>query len=124
MQAPLTPGTLLNQRYHILRTLGQGGFGRTYLAEDRGRFQEQCAIKELVPSQNSEYALAKSRELFQREAAILYQIRHPQVPQFQATFEEQGRLFIVQDYVEGHTLQEIREVRRLSGARCSEAEVR
>ncbi|NEO85452.1 MAG: serine/threonine protein kinase [Spirulina sp. SIO3F2] len=124
MQAELRPGTLLNQRYHITKILGQGGFGRTYLAEDRSRFNEQCAIKELLSSQSSEYALAKSRELFQREAATLYRIRHPQVPQFQATFEEQGRLFIVQDYVEGQTLQELLEERRRTNLACTEAEVR
>jgi len=124
MQPPLTPGTLLNQRYLIVQTLGQGGFGRTYLAEDRGRFNERCAIKELMPSQNSEYVMTKSRELFQREATTLYQIKHPQIPQFQATFEEGARLFLVQDYVEGQTLQDLLDVRRLNSQRCTEGEVR
>ena len=86
MQPPIVTGTILQNRYGVLGILGQGGFGRTYLAEDRGRFNERCAIKEFIPAQgSSDYALEKSRELFQREAAILYKIQHPQVPQFRSS---------------------------------------
>ncbi|MGL4617460.1 MAG: protein kinase domain-containing protein, partial [Chroococcidiopsis sp.] len=103
LQPPLQLGTVLQNRYRVDRVLGQGGFGRTYLAEDLGRFNELCALKELIPAQADNYALEKSQQLFQREAAILYQIQHPQVPQFRATFEEDRRLFLVQDYVAGKT---------------------
>jgi serine/threonine-protein kinase len=112
MEPPIASGTTLQNRYHVMRVLGQGGFGRTYLAEDRGRFSELCALKELIPSQTEDYALDKSRELFQREATTLYQIKHPQVPEFRATFEEDGRLFLVQDYVEGKTYRELLEERK------------
>jgi serine/threonine-protein kinase len=60
-------------------------------------------LKELIPPEIGAYALEKSKELFQREAETLYQIKHPQVPQFRANFEQDGRLFLVQDYVEGKT---------------------
>ena len=70
MQPPIANGTVLQNRYRLIQVLGQGGFGRTYLAEDRGRFNERCALKELIPASTSEYAIAKSQELFQREAAI------------------------------------------------------
>jgi serine/threonine-protein kinase len=62
--------------------------------------------------------------LFQREASTLYQINHPQVPQFRATFEDEGRLFLVQDYVEGKTFRELLEERKTQGQTFSEAEVR
>jgi serine/threonine-protein kinase len=123
MQAPIELGTVIQNRYRILSILGQGGFGRTYLAEDQSRFNELCAIKELIPLSAGDYALEKSKELFQREAQVLYQIKHPQIPQFQATFEQDGRFFIVQDYVNGKTYREQLEQLRSQGYVFSEAEV-
>lgn len=124
MQPPISIGTVLQNRYRVLKILGQGGFGRTYLAEDTGRFNEPCAIKEFVPLQGSEYFSNKATELFQREATILYQIQHPQIPQFRATFEQDGRLFLIQDYVEGKTYRDWLNERLLQGQTFSEAEVR
>ncbi|WP_448565044.1 protein kinase domain-containing protein [Trichothermofontia sp.] len=103
MLPPLAAGTTLQNRYRLLGLLGQGGFGRTYLAEDLGRFNERCVLKEYIPIQAGPLALQKSQELFQREAQILYQIQHPQIPQFRATFEHDHRLFLVQDYAAGKT---------------------
>jgi len=112
----------LQSRYRMLSILGQGGFGRTYLAEDQGRFNELCALKEFIPPQGSDYAFAKARELFQREAAVLYQISHPQIPQFRAIFEESQRLFLVQDYVEGKTYRLLLNERKERGMAFSDAE--
>ena len=123
MQPPIAIGTLLQNRYRLVSILGQGGFGRTYLVEDEGRFKERCALKELIPMQSGPYVLEKSKELFQREAAILYQISHPQIPQFRAIFEENQRLFLVQDYVEGMTYRELLLDRTSKGGTFSEAEV-
>ena len=123
LQPPLQLGTVLQNRYRVDRILGQGGFGRTYLAEDLGRFNELCALKELIPAQTEHYALEKSQQLFQREAAILYQIQHPQIPQFRATFEEDRRLFLVQDYVAGKTYRTLLDERQAGGQTFSEAEV-
>ena len=123
MQPPIPLGTILQNRYRIVEILGQGGFGRTYLAEDQGRFNELCAIKELIPAASENYAWEKSQELFQREASILYQIQHPQVPQFRATFEQDQRLFLVQDYVAGKTYQTLINERRSHGLTFSATEV-
>lgn len=120
---PIPPGTILQNRYRLLKMLGQGGFGRTYLAEDQGRFQEKCVIKEYTPAQTDAYALQKSRELFQREATVLWQIQHPQIPQFHATFEQGKRLFLVQDFVEGPTYSALLEERKSERYPFSEAEV-
>jgi len=122
MRPSLPVGTILQNRYRVLSILGQGGFGRTYLAEDQGRFNERCALKELTPAQGGDYALDKSKELFQREAQILYQIQHPQIPQFRATFEQDQRLFLVQDYVEGQTYRALLDQRRAQGLAFSEGE--
>ena len=123
MQPSIALDTVLQNRYRLISVIGQGGFGRTYLAEDLNRFKERCALKEFIPPQGSSYALNKAKELFQREAAILYQIQHPQIPQFRATFEENQRLFLVQDYVEGKTFRMLLNDRKAKGIAFSETEV-
>ncbi|MEO1389501.1 MAG: serine/threonine-protein kinase [Cyanobacteria bacterium J06634_6] len=124
MQSAISIGTLLQNHYRIVQLLGQGGFGRTYLAEDQGRFNERCAIKEFVPMKGEDKFSDKATQLFQREASVLYQIDHPQIPKFRATFEEEERLFLVQDYVEGPTFHEVLNQRRAQGRNFSEGEVR
>ncbi|MGF1524971.1 MAG: protein kinase [Leptolyngbyaceae cyanobacterium] len=124
MQPPLPSGTLLQSHYRIVQQLGQGGFGRTYLAEDQNRYGERCAIKEFVPQQGEAHFFTKATELFQREANILYQIQHPQIPQFRETFEVDQRLFLVQDYVEGPSYKDLLYQRRAQNHPFSEAEVR
>ncbi|MEA5593228.1 serine/threonine-protein kinase [Rivularia sp. UHCC 0363] len=123
MQPPISADTVLQNRYKVTKILGQGGFGRTYLAEDQRRFNELCAIKELIPNATGTSAWEKAQELFNREAAILYQIQHPQIPQFREKFEQDQRLFLVQDYVEGKTYYELLEERKAVGGAFTEAEV-
>jgi serine/threonine protein kinase len=123
MQPPIPSGAVLQNRYQITQILGQGGFGRTYLAQDQRRFNELCAIKELIPAVTGGYAWEKAKELFEREAAILYQIKHPQIPQFRERFEQDQRLFLVQDYVEGKTYQTLLNERKVTGSTFTEEEV-
>ncbi|HEY9888172.1 MAG TPA: serine/threonine-protein kinase, partial [Candidatus Obscuribacterales bacterium] len=122
-----TPNNLLGSRYRILRELGRGGFGYTYLAEDLNRFNELCVLKEFFPQVNDEAALQKAKQLFEREAGVLYQLNHPQIPKFRELLRVQtnghGRVFLVQDYVEGPTYQELLETRLQGGDRFSEGEV-
>ncbi|MEO0535678.1 MAG: protein kinase [Cyanobacteria bacterium P01_A01_bin.123] len=124
MQPPIPAGTVLQSRYHVVRLLGQGGFGRTYLSEDQGRFNESCALKEFVPLQGEDRFSDKATQLFQREASILYQIQHPQIPQFRATFEQDQRLFLVQDYIDGINYRDLLNQRRSQSNAFSETEVR
>ncbi|MEH2363724.1 protein kinase domain-containing protein [Nostoc sp.] len=123
MQPPITVGTVLQNRYRIIQILGQGGFGRTYLAEDQRRFNELCAIKELIPTATEALAWEKAQELFYREAAILYQIQHPQIPKFRERFEQDQRLFLVEDYVAGQTYRTLLAERQTMGQTFTEAEV-
>ena len=101
--AAIPVGTIVSNRYLIGKVLGQGGFGRTYLASDIHCFNKHCVLKEFLPNLIEESYQQKSRDLFEREARILYQIDHPQIPKFQACFEDNKRLFLVQEYVEGKT---------------------
>jgi serine/threonine-protein kinase len=123
MQPPFPQGFILKGRYAVRATIGQGGMGRTYLAQDLERFNETCVLKEFIPPQDSEEVTEKSKELFRREASVLYQIRHPQVPEFRATFESEGRLLLVQDYVEGQNYRNLLLDRLKTGQTFSESEI-
>ena len=127
MNNPIHPGLILTDRYKIIKQLGHGGFGRTYLAEDNHRFQELCVLKEFAPQVHGSYALQKSQELFEREAGVLYKLRHPQIPGFREMFRyklnAEGYLFLVQDYIKGKTYRALLENRKLQGKLFQEAEV-
>ena len=120
-------GQLLGQRYRVEQELGQGGFGRTYLAQDTHRFDEPCVLKEFAPLVQGEQALRKAEELFEREAGVLYQLQHPQIPKFRELFRamegDRARLFLVQDYVEGRTYRSLLNARKGTGQFFSEFEV-
>jgi serine/threonine protein kinase len=120
---PIAIDTILQQRYRILKSIGEGAFGRTYLASDQSRFGEQCAVKELCMSTGSRSRLSKAREFFQQEAALLYQLQHPQIPRFWATFEERDRMFLVQDFVPGRTYEQLLSDRSQQNQTFTEAEV-
>lgn len=114
-------------RYRIVRQLGQGGFGRTYLAQDLHRFEELCVLKEFAPQVQGTYALQKAEELFEREAGVLYKLQHPQIPKFRELIKvkQEGiaNLFLVQDFVDGQTYHALLEARKREGLRFNEAEV-
>ncbi len=123
MTSSLPVTTLLRRRYLIQQVLGQGGFARTYLAMDQERFQEPCVIKEFVVSYQDDALIRKAKGLFQRESSILHQVKHPQIPRFWAAFEEDDRLFLVQDYVQGDTYRKIQQERKALGQHFTETEV-
>ena len=127
MDTLLNSTDILNTRYRILHQLGHGGFGHTYLAEDINRFNERCVLKEFAPQLQGSFALEKAQNLFEQEAGILYRLQHPQIPKFRELFryrhEDKGRLFLVQDYVEGQTYYTICNERARAGGGFSEAEI-
>ena len=110
LSSPISNGSLLDNRYEVSQFLGYGGFGRTYLARDRQRFNELCVLKEFAPQINSPEILRKAEELFQREAGTLYQLRHEQIPEFRAQLslkiEGHDVLMIVEQYVAGQTYEQ------------------
>lgn len=122
----ITPGLVLGERYRIIRQLGHGGFGRTYLAEDINRFNEACVLKEFAPQVEGAYALQKAAELFEREAGVLYRLQHSQIPKFRelcrAKHEDRGYLLLVQDFVAGQTYRTLLDDRKRQGMGFSEAE--
>ncbi|WP_013324863.1 serine/threonine-protein kinase [Gloeothece verrucosa] len=104
----LAPGRTLSQRYYIIRQLGQGGFGKTFLAEDRHvPDHPQCVVKQLTPPGSEPAILLAARRLFATEAKTLYQLgHHSQIPSLLAYFEENQEFYLVQEYIEGQILAE------------------
>jgi serine/threonine protein kinase len=123
IKSEIPSGTIIDNRYIIQQLLGQGGLGRTYLAFDTRRFNEPCVLKEFAPIGTGEGGLEKCRNLFKREAKILHQLEHPQIPRFLACFEGDGRLFLVQEFVNGKTYSTLLRERQKQGQNFSEDEV-
>lgn len=101
----LNNGSILQQRYKIVKILGHGGMGAVYLAEDE-RLPTKWAIKEMKKQGLSEAERAEAVELFGSEARLLSELRHRNLPRIVDFFDENGQLYLVMDYVEGHTLED------------------
>ena len=97
---------LLVDRYRALRILGQGGFGRTFLAVDEFKpSKPRCVIKQFLPNVNGKKALAKAAELFEREAMRLDELgRHEQIPELLAFFNQEDRQYLIQEFIDGADL--------------------
>jgi WD40 repeat protein len=117
-----TPLILLRNRYQPIKPLGSGGFGQTYLAEDIDKLHELCVIKQFAPQVSGTAAIAKATELFEEEAKRLQQLGdRPQIPTLFAYFEEDRRLYLVQQYIPGETLlQELASQGKFSESKIKE----
>jgi tRNA A-37 threonylcarbamoyl transferase component Bud32 len=117
----LPPNATLANRYLILRRVGQGGMGAVYQATDM-RLPKVWAVKEL-----SDAAIADPVERqqansgFLREAQLLCTLDHPNIPKVVDSFADAGKYYLVMEFVEGSTLEEMLVAR---GYPFTEAEVR
>ena len=94
-------GQILNNRYRIVKLLGQGGFGAVYQAWDLN-MDSPCAVKENFDTSG------EAVRQFKSEATILHKLRHPNLPQVSDHFSVPGQgQYLVMDYVEGEDLQEM-----------------
>ncbi len=96
---------LLGDRYRAVEFLGEGGFGRTFKSIDEQRLGTFCVIKQFLPQLQGGSALQKATELFKQEAVRLKDLgKHPQIPDLLAFFEQDGRLYLVQEFIDGKDL--------------------
>lgn len=99
---------LLRDRFKVIKPLGRGGFGNTYLAEDLDRLNEPCVVKKLTYQATEAWEQQKAIDMFASEARQLKQLgHHPQIPKLTAYFQEGQHLYLVQQYVDGHNLIEL-----------------
>ncbi|MGB7250080.1 MAG: serine/threonine-protein kinase [Phormidesmis sp.] len=124
---PETSVAPLGDRYTVIEELGRSGFGQTYLAKDHHRFEELCVVQEFLPQVEDKVMLTKAKDLFEREANVLYQLEHKQIPEFhellEVTSDNSGRLFLVQDYVPGPSYQALLADRQRFGGKFTETEI-
>lgn len=102
---------LLRDRYRVERLLAEGGFGATFLARNLAiADQPTCVIKQLRCDAFDPRELGRARELFEREAKTLRKVGdHPQIPSLYDYFESSGEFYLVEEYVQGPTLQRLLE---------------
>nr|WP_225880409.1 WD40 repeat domain-containing serine/threonine-protein kinase [Anabaenopsis elenkinii] len=98
---------VLTERYIPRSILGQGGFGRTFLATDQYKpSQPYCVIKQFLPQAQGTDTIEKASQLFAQEAQRLEELgKHTQIPELMAYFIVNGRQYLVQEFVAGNTLQ-------------------
>jgi WD40 repeat protein len=100
---------LLGDRYRPLKVIGQGGFGRTFLAQDEQTSGHPlCVIKQSLPRGISDLPPHKTAELFRQEADRLAELgEHPQIPRLQAHFEQDDAQYLVQEFINGSNLADL-----------------
>ncbi len=103
----LPPQSLLQQRYVIVGQAGKGGMGAVYQAVDTRETHRRVAIKEMSQGHLSDAGLAEATAQFQREAALLGRLSHPNLPHIYDAFNERGRSYLVMDFVDGKTLLQL-----------------
>ena len=111
-------GQTIQGRYYVVKQLGRGGGGVTFVAKDKQCFDSQCVVKQLKPRTSNPQTLDIARRLFNREAEIMNRLGHcDRIPRLLAYFEHNNDFFLVQELIIGHDLsQEI-----ISGLRWSQA---
>jgi serine/threonine protein kinase len=97
---------IFRNRYRVLKVLGEGGFGKTYEAQDIEKLDAPCVIKQFLPQVQGTAAMQKAATMFREEAKRLYELgeNHSQIPRLIAYFEQGNNLYLVQEFISGNTL--------------------
>ena len=112
---------LLNRRYLLIQQLGRGGMGVVYKAMDTLLGNRFVAVKEMSQKNLSLLEVARATEAFKREALLLASLSHPNLPRIYDHFSEEGRSYLVMDFIEGETLAEFLQLAHGQGLLAPEA---
>ena len=94
------------RHYQVLRTLGQGGMGTTYLARDAtGEIAAMPQLLVLKQMNADMVKIAKAQELFEREAYTLKSLNHPGIPKYYDFFVEDGKKYLAMELIHGQDLE-------------------
>jgi serine/threonine-protein kinase len=120
---PLDEGTILNERYEIVRKIGGGGMGAVYLASDKNLGGVLRAVKEMVQSYIEEEQQDKAINDFKRESLLLTSLDHQSIPTIYDYFyeEQEARFYLVMKYISGGDLAS--RLRSAPEGRISEQDV-
>lgn len=97
---------LLKQRYIIIKQVGKGGFGAVYQAQDTQFGNRPVAVKEMSQNGLKMEDILSATEDFRREAHLLANLIHPNLPRIYEQFTDTGRSYLVMDYIDGITLED------------------
>ena len=96
------------RQYHVLRTIGQGGMGTTYLAWDKARSVSGTPQLLVLKEMNADMAkVAKAQELFEREARTLKTLHHSGIPKYYDFFLEAGKKYLAMELIHGQDLENL-----------------
>lgn len=99
----LSKGQKINDRYEIVKSIGEGGMANVYLANDK-ILDRKVAIKVLRGDLSADEKFVRR---FQREALSVSNLSHPNIVEVYDVGEEDGQYYIVMEYIEGKTLKQL-----------------
>jgi serine/threonine protein kinase len=100
----LQKGTVINNRYEVLRFVAEGGQKRVYEVKDLElQINKAIVLKEMKRSACSDMDIA-SMQLFEQECIILMKLSHPSLPKIYDFFIAQGTFYLIQEFIEGDEL--------------------
>src|SRR5437764_10961446 len=105
--SPLLPQTQLRGRYVIISLAGRGGYGAVYKARDASFGNRLVAIKEMNQNTLNLQDRALAAEAFYHEALLLASLTHPNLLRIYEQFTENGSSYLVMDFIEGETLNNL-----------------
>ena len=118
---PLPTGFVLNNRYTIIKQVGQGGFGIVYKARDKKRFNRLVAIKQINLDNLSPRDIIQATDSYNREIKLQAALKHRHIPTIYQHFTDPKHWYLIMQFVKGETLEDY--LTHVPGGKLSEREV-